>query len=184
MAKQKQTAPIEIGKPKYSPVPMDLGFIVLGHDGDPSKVSTTLKSIERSYPGAKTVTVIPAEFKKDHKSALIGGTSITSLINIGMKNPPAEWNAIVFAGVHIKEKLDQRYSSFMESRLDIFFPLIWGAWNFIDAPINGLTIHRDTFQEVGTFGVDNSLEICKMMWFLNADDKGCKFKAVAGCRMC
>lgn len=185
MAKAKrQPASVEPGKPKYHAAPMDLGFIVLGYDGDPSKASTTLRSIERNYPGARTVTVVPEEFKKDHKTALVGGTSITSLINAGMKKPPAEWNVMVFAGVHIKERLDKRYSTFMENRLDIFYPLVWGAWNFIDAPMNGLTIHRDTFPEIGPFGTDNSMEICKMMWFLDAHERGCKFKAIAGCRMC
>ena len=181
---KQQPAPVLPGKPTYKAAPMDLGFIVMGHDGDPSKISTTLHSIERYYAGAKTLTVVPEEFKKDHQKALIGGGSITSLINTGMQNAPAEWNVLVFAGVHIKERLDIRYSTFMENRLDIFYPLVWGSWNFIDAPMNGLCIHRDTFPEIGQFSSDNALEICKMMWFFDAIDRGCKFKAIAGCRMC
>jgi len=163
---------------------MDLGFVVLGYDGDPSKVTITLKSIERWYGKAKSVVVMPEGFKDEYKGAKIGGSSMTSLMNAGMVKPPAEWNVFLFAGVHVKEKLDQRYSTFMEDKRDIFFPLVWGKFNFIDAPLNGLTIHRQTFKEVGPFGIDNSIEICKMMWFIDATDHGCKFKAVAGTRMC
>lgn len=184
MKHEKLPAPVIMGKPSYRATSINLGFIVMGHDGDPSKISTTVKSIERSYAKAKKVVVVPEEFKKDHKGAKIGGNSITSLINTGMENALAEWNVMVFAGVIIKEKLDQRYSTFMESRLDIFYPLVWGNDSFIDATLNGLAIHRDTFTEIGQFSNDNSLEICKMMWFLDASDKGCKFKAIAGCRMC
>lgn len=183
MKKEKIPEPV-VTRPAYRPVPMDLGFIVLGFDGDPSKIGLTLKSIEKYYSGAKTVVVVPEGIKVDFKGAKVGGTSYTSLINTGMQKPPAEWNVIVLAGVNIKEKLDHRYSVFMESRRDIFFPLIWGKYNFLDAPLNGLTIHRDTFKEVGPFAANEAnLEICKMMWFFDATDKGCKFKAVAGTRM-
>lgn len=167
----------------YRPVPMNIGFIVLCLDPDPYKPATTLSSIERSYDGIKSVVVSPAEFKHVHKTAIIGGSSVTSLINAGMAKAPADWNIIVLAGVRVKERLDQKYSPFMESRQDIFFPLIFGHHNFLDAPMNGLTIHKDTFKEIGKFADDNPLEICKMMWFLQAHELGCKFKAIAGCRM-
>jgi hypothetical protein len=181
---KKDTSPVVVNKMAYRPVPMDLGFIVLCFDADPYKPLTTLSSIDRAYPGAKTEMVSPPDFKHIHKSAITGKGSLTSLINAGMSKPPAEWNVIVMAGVRVKEQLDKKYSPFMESRLDIFFPLIFGFHNFLDAPMNGLTIHRDTFKEVGKFADDNPLEICKMMWFLEAHGKNCKFKAVAGCRMC
>lgn len=184
MKQEKQPDPVVVGKPNYRAMPMNIGFTVMGFDDDPSKVSTTIKSIQRTYSNVKTLVVVPEEFKKDHKGAKVGGNSVTSLINTSMEHAPAEWNVLVFAGVIIKEKLDQRYSSFMESRLDIFYPLVWGNVSFIDATLNGLAIHRDTFAEVGQFSNDNSLEICKMMWFLDASNKGCKFKAIAGCRMC
>ncbi len=167
----------------FHPKPMNLGFIVMGYDGDPSKIKTTLKSIVRWYDDAKAVVVLPEANKGDYQGAKVGGKSITSLINAGMENPPADWNVMLFAGVHVKERLDMRYSTFMEGTHDIFFPLIWGKFNFLDAPLNGLTIHKDTFKKVGPFADDNSLEICKMMWFLDATDKGCLFKAVAGTRM-
>lgn len=184
MKKEKKPTPVVPGKAQYHSSPMDLGFIIMAHDGDPSKITTTRKNIERYYEGAKVTVVVPEEFKNDHVGVKVGGHSVTSLINVGMESPPAEWNVLVFAGVHIKERLDQRYSTFLADRLDIFYPLIWGAWTFIEAPLNGLCIHRDTFKEIGEFSNENSLEICKMMWFLNATDLGCKFKAVAGCRMC
>ena len=184
MKQEKQSAPVTVGKPQYRPMPMNMGFVIMGHDGDPSKIATTVKSIQRSYENVKTTIVVPEMFKKSYKGAKVGGSSVTSLINTGMEHAPAEWNVMVFAGVIIKERLHHRYSAFMESRLDVFYPLVWGNDNFIDATLNGLAIHRDTFAEVGQLSNDNSLEICKMMWFLEASEKGCKFKAIAGCRMC
>lgn len=180
---KKQASSIE-NKPMYRPAHMDLGFVILGYDGDPNKIQTTLNSISRSYRDAKSTIAVPEAHKECFKGVRTGGDSITSLINAGMEKPPAEWNAFVLAGVRVSERLDQRYAVFMENRLDIFYPLVWGKTNFIDSPLNGLTVHRDTYPEIGKFGVDLSIEICKMMWFLDASDRGCKFKAVAGCRMC
>ncbi len=168
----------------YKPKPMDLGFIVMCFDNDPHKPITTLDSITRWYGDVKTVITTNEDFKTNHPKAKVGKKSITSLINVGMLHAPAEWNVVVFAGVRIKERLDQRYSIFMESRRDIFYPLIWGHNSFLDASINGLCIHKETFKEVGKFADDNPLEICKLMWFCKAEDIGCKFKAIAGCRMC
>jgi hypothetical protein len=182
MKKATKPAPI-VGKPMFRPASMPVGFIILGFDGDPSKIRTTLNSITKWYGPANVVVAVPESRHEDWKGARIGGDSITSLINAGMTKPPADWNVVVLAGVHIKEKLDQRYSIFMQDRLDIFYPLVWGRANFLDAPINGLCFHRDTYKEVGPLGNNNSLELCKMMWFLDAHEYGCRFKAVAGTRM-
>ena len=163
---------------------MDIGFIILGYDGEEYKIKTTLKSISNYYGSVKCLVVIPSGIKKPFKESIVGGKSFTSLINEGMSHAPAEWNIIVLSGVHVREKLDEKYSVFYESRKDIFFPLIWGNDNFLDASLNGLTFHRDTFKEVGNFATnEDSLEICKLMWFLEATDKGCKFKAIANTKM-
>ena|ERR1700753_1485119 len=184
MKENKTLAPVTTNGMTYQPTPMNLGFIILCFDNDPHKPATTLSTIKNWYGNVKTIVVAPEEFKNVHKTAKVGGGSITSLINTGMKNAPNEWNVMLFSGVRIKEKLDQRYSAFMENRRDIFFPLLWGKHSFLEAPLNGLTIHRDTFKEIGKFADNNPLDICKMIWFLEATKIGCKFKAIAGTRMC
>lgn len=180
--KMNNSAPLK-SKQRYRYAPMELGFVVVSCDGDPSRIGFTKRSIQKWYGDVKTIAVVPEAHQRDCPDALTSGNSITSMINVGMNRSPGEWNVVVLAGVTIKEKLNDRYSFFMENRRDIFFPLVWGKMDFVKAPLNGLAIHRETFAEVGPFATDNSLELCKLMWFLEATDRGCKFKGIQGTRM-
>lgn len=113
-----------------------------------------------------------------------GKETYTSLINAGLKSPPAEWNFVVIAGTYVRHRLDNKYSMFMESEKDILFPIVDNKYNFVDATINGLLVHKNCLKEIGPMAEIGPFEICKMMWALEAIEKGYKFKAILGAKLC
>lgn len=170
---------------------LDCGFVILCPDHSTKLVQLTARSIVNRYPGKPIVCVTDnsanTQDMKDLKAicpSYKGKGTFTSLINLGMKHAPAEWNFIIMAGSAMRPKLDQRFSYFIDSEKDILFPIADNRANFVDATLNGLFIHRKTFKEVGNWSENNPLEICKMMWALEAIEKGCKFKAIAGSKIC
>ena len=46
--------------------------------------------------------------------------------------------------------------------------------------MNGILINRKAFKLIGPFGDDNPLEVCKLMWALEAKSKGCQIIGVLG----
>ena len=60
-------------QPIHKAASMDLSFVVIGFDGDQSKVTTTTRSIKKWYANAKIIVVVPDEFKQNYKEAKAGG---------------------------------------------------------------------------------------------------------------
>src|SRR3990167_10327333 len=154
---------------------MDIGFLVLCHNNNISHLKNTVASIRRAYSDASCAAVAYDEIKQDNLKEMhkicpthVGGKSITSLINVGIACVSAEWIMIVMAGTWVRPHMDRKYSLFLKSNKDIFFPIVDKLANFVDATLNGLCIHRDTFKEIGNFSTDNSMEICKLFWALDA----------------
>ena len=114
----------------------------------------------------------------------VAGTTFSSLINLGFKHAPADWNIVVIAGTTVRAKLDEKFGLFIESDRDILFPVADKKFNFIEGTINGLTIHRHTFEDVGEWDTNLPLDTTKLLWAYEAVRKNCRFKAVVGSKMC
>jgi hypothetical protein len=113
-----------------------------------------------------------------------GKKTFTSLINVGFQHTLAGWNFVVMAGTTMRASLDRKMSYFVNSEKDILFPIANNKWNFVEATLNGLLIHKKTFKEVGDMPNEGSLEMAKAEWALNAADRGCTFKAIIGAKLC
>lgn len=171
---------------------IDYGFVIICPTANLGQIQTTVNSIKCNYPEAKYICVLPDNTHKDDikeinklVSSVVGGSTITSLINKGMSSPPCKnWNFLVIAGSWVRPRLERKFSSFIESEKDILFPIVDKKANFIEGTLNGILVHKKTFKEVGSFSNDNPLDICKIMWAMEAIDKGCKFKAVVGTVIC
>ncbi len=122
-----------------------------------------------------------------------GKDTITSLINAGMKKGHKAWNFFIMEGAFMRRGLLNRFSLFMEDEKDILFPIVMDHdiqgkpiklyTNFYDCSINGILIHQKMFKKVGDLS-ENPLEISRLWWTMDAIDKGAKFKAVLGTKIC
>lgn len=175
----------------------DFGFLVLCPEKNLGGFSTTVRSIKHNYPYAPILGIVgnnatqqEMDEMNSHSESIKGSNTITSLINVGMKNTKAPWNVIVFAGSWIRSSLYTKFDAFVKSEKDILFPVVDWHYNFVDGSMNGIILHRDTFAEVGDFPTDNvqqyeggDLEFSKIWWALGALEKGCVFKAIVGMKI-
>ena len=169
---------------------INFGFVVLNPESNPSLLKNTVNSIRGKYDvpiiSVAEKTVKNQTFKEMNEicQTYKGNETYTSLINTGMKNPPADWNFIVIAGTYIRRMLDSKYSIFIESEKDILFPIVDKKCDFFEATINGLLLHKNCLKKIGKMAEIGPYEICKLMWALDAIEKGYKFKAILGVKLC
>jgi len=176
------------------------GFIILATELNVGRLKSTRNSIWSHYGKVPMICVVPknvsaTELKEAKEICGIhkGKDTITSLINTGFKFGHKEWNIIVIEGTWVKANIDKKYSCFLEDEKDIFFPIVTDFDiqgkptkiynNFWDCSLNGLMIHQKTFKEVGDF-TDSSLENSRLIWNAEAQEKGCRFKAILGAKLC
>jgi hypothetical protein len=184
------------------PKSFDVGFVILSPEPNIGRLKSTIRSIDRNY--GKNTPRICAVAKKTPPSiinemktvcpTIRGGDTITSLINTGIKKGHKIWNIMVIEGVCVRPGLHSKYANFCTDRKDVFFPIVPDYDrndmpvrlnnNFVTATLNGLCIHQDTFKEVGNFSDEDSINLTKLKWALNAQDCGCRFKAILGARIC
>ncbi len=171
---------------------IDCGFVLICPTYNKGQISTTINSIHNNYSQSKYTCVVPSNCPKNEIVELkkitklyVGEQTITSLINVGMQNAPcSSWNFIVIGGTWIKSHLDRKFAYFIKGEKDILFPLVDRRMNFVDGSINGILIHKRTFDMIGLFQSDSPLDISKLYWALEAVDKGCTFKAILGTTIC
>ncbi len=175
---------------KFQPKDLDAGFIILCTEGNVGSLKHTVKSLNFRYEKQPFIAVVgkgtPTEDIKEMKEMCPiyrGKDTITSLINTGMRNAQQEWNLIIFEGSWLHGRELTRLSPFVEKETDVLFPIINNIGNFIDGCMNGLLINKEAFKLAGPFGDDNPLDICKMMWMMEAKDKGCRFIGVLGLKI-
>jgi len=176
----------------YASKTIEYGFVIICPNSNTGQIKTTTNSVKHNYQTDQFICVVPNECHADDLKeinklgkAIKGGDTITSLINAGMEKAPCnKWNFIVIAGSWIRSLLDRKFSYFIESEKDILFPIVNKQTNFVDGSINGILMHKKAFKEIGSFSNDNPLEICKLMWAMDAIEKGYKFKAVLGAKVC
>lgn len=64
------------------------------------------------------------------------------------------------------------------------YPVVDRKHAFDEATINGILMPKQAINEVGPFGDNNrSIQLVKMLWALQALNKGYKFKALVGARL-
>ena len=115
---------------------------------------------------------------------ILGGNTITSLINAGMKKATEDWVFIVFSGSQVMPRMNYKFEYFVTSEKDILFPVANRKINFIDGTMNGIFMHRNTFSTVGDMPNDDDIQLSKAVWAYEAINHGCVFKAIVGGKIC
>lgn len=170
---------------------LKFGFVILCPEHTVLLLQQTAKSIANRYPTIPYVCVTDdtaskedlEEMKKVCPTYKARGT-YSSLINVGMKHAPAEWNFLVCAGSTMRGNMDQKFSLFVENEKDILYPIAERKCNFVDGTINGIFLNKKTFKQVGDMDENCRWEICKTFWAAEAVELGCRFKAVANSKIC
>ena len=175
----------------YSHKALKCGFVILCPEHAIGLLKTTMNSIKSRYTDIPVICATDdtanVEDMKEMNTlcpTYKGKTTFSSLINVGMRHAPAEWNFIICAGATVRWKMDQRFAYFVENEKDILFPIAENKTNFVDATLNGLFINKKTWKEVGEMADIGPFEVIKLMWAMEAIDKGVKFKAIAGSKLC
>jgi len=110
-----------------------------------------------------------------------GGNTVFSMINQGIKSSYCEdWNFVVVTQGWVRNRLDIKYSYFIDSDKDILFPIISKNVNFVDADVNGMLIKKASFLDIGDF---SDAEESKLFWTSEAMSRGYRFKGVVGARI-
>jgi len=179
---------------------VDCGFIIISPEHNIGRVLTTVRSIKNYHEDRpficitdKSVSAPELKELKEICPTYKGGDTIISLINAGFKKGHKGWNMLMMAGATTRKDTFNKYSLFMEDEKDIFFPIVVDYnrdsypvkvySSFDDCSLNGLMIHQKTFKKVGDL-TDNPMEISRLWWAMEAQDKGIKFKSILGAKMC
>ena len=173
-------------------------FVILCPECNYNGFFTTINSLKANYPQCSYIAIVPentTEKQLEEMSCFSeiykGKGTITSLINTGLKNNP-DWSIFMFEGAHIRRGIVKRLFAPIKNKNDVIFPIVpeydrMGKpirlhMTFPESTINGMTINQQTFNSVGEF-TDNPLEISRMFWCLDAQNKGCKFTGIIGTRI-
>lgn len=184
----------------YKNKDLKFGFIVLCTEYNFGRLKSTINSIKNYYPQASYLaTVSNAVSGKDIKEiktlcpAYKGKATITSLMNVGLKNGNDDWNIFLMEGTWLRRGLVEKLSRFVEDEKDILYPIITDYdrqgkpvnryTEFYTSTLNGIMIHKKTFLEIGNF-TDDSLNLSRLIWLLEAVTKNAKFKGIAGVKFC
>lgn len=175
---------------------IDIGFAIISSQPNVGNLLCTVRSIKNNYPTAPYLCVVPKNtpaetFKRLAELCPIfkGKSTVTSLINVGLKKSKSDWTMILMEGTPLHKGLDRKYSLFIENESDVLYSLVIDynkqgkpikiRNSFDDAPINGTLIHKNVFQKVGIFSEDDeSIPKAKLFWSAKATQLGCKFKGI------
>ena len=172
-----------------TPITDSLGVIVLNPESDPSSLRITVKTVRDNFP---TATIQCAVGKKHydlaelqrHCQVTVGGDTITSLIDAGLKANKKKWSFILSSGTFLRHYSLRKYECFCKNEKDILFPVVDRKWTFDEATINGLLMPTQVHKDVGPLGDGNhDIHLVKLLWWLDAHAKGYKFKALVGARL-
>ena len=177
-----------------------INFVILSPEPNIGRLKCTVRSIRNNYPKSSNIVCsVEKSIKKPQLEEMNevcqtfrGGSTITSLINKGMKESE-DWSMMIIEGAYLPRNVENRYFKWICSEKDILFPIIinhdrFGIPNkilcsFDECTLNGLMIHKKFFFEVGKL-TENPLKVSRKFWALDAIDKGAKFKAVLGVKIC
>ena len=175
----------------YTHKNLKCGFVILCPEHKVGLLKSTVKSIQCRYLDCPIVcvtddsaTALDMKEMKDICVTFKAKSTFTSLINKGMKHTKGEWNFIVLAGSTVSWDMNGQYSYFIDNEKDILFPIVNRKTNFVDATFNGLFINKKTWKEVGEMENEGTIEEIKILWATKAIEKGVRFKAIAGSKIC
>lgn len=175
----------------YKPKQLKYGFSILCPNYSQSLLKSTVNSLKEFHPEAPFIAVTDSLATADDlleikKTCPVykGKSTISSLLNVGMRHCNSEWVFSVFAGTTVKENINKKFSFFVSSEKDVLFPIANRKMNFVDGTLNGLFINRRFFKEVGDFEDEGELDIIKLIWADKAMCLGCRFKAIVGAKLC
>jgi len=176
----------------YKYKPLELGIIILCPNLNISNLKNTISSADVYYTNNKISVILPENCNKEDlekfsklKKTYKCGINLSSMINCGIKNAPCPaWNFIFICKGWMRSRIDIKYSYFIENEKDILFPVTnFKLTNFSDTDINGLLIHKQSFDDIGDFPDEENLDISKLIWINKAMEKGYKFKGIVGAKI-
>lgn len=174
----------------------DITYIILAINLNISRIKSTVNSILRRDKRHKVICIVPKKTNIDDIKEIKaicpvykGKDTISSLVNSGLKHTIG-WGIIVKEGVWVSKNIEKNYNKFYDSDKDIFF-LVGMQCNiagiplkvfseFSDCNISGITIHSDTFKNIGDFPETDNFENDRLIWQCNGIEKEYKFKGVLG----
>jgi hypothetical protein len=166
-------------------------FIILAPEHSLNLIKDTANSIKYHYPDLPFSTVVDSSATKEFVLSIKSvcpvykaNETISSMINVGMRHASGDWVFLIFAGTNVRPKLDSKFAFYVDDDKDILYPVADNKYNFIDATLNGLFINKKTFRDTGELEESGNLNIVKTVWASNALEKGCRFKAIVGSKMC
>lgn len=166
-----------------------LGFIILNPESNPAALRTTVRTIESNFKECSLLCVVGKDAKEQQENKryapiVEGGKTITSLIDAGVEATKKEWCMIIQAGTYLRSTSLKKYEYFQREEKEILYPVVDRIYAFDEASINGLVMPKSAIKEVGKFGDNNhSIQLVKLLWGIQAIDKGYKFKALVGARL-
>lgn len=178
-----------------------INFIILSPEPNIGRLKGTIRSIKNNYdPDAKIICSVEKGIKKEeieeYKSicpTFRSGNTITSLINNGIKNAYEGWNLFVVEGAWIPRNIKNRYLTWIKDEKDILFPIVINYdregnpvkifSTFSECTLNGILVYKKFFIEIGKLS-ENPLKISREFWSFDALEKGAKFKAILGIKIC
>ena len=175
---------------------MDVGYIIICVDSNSIALKTTVNSLKSFTQDRQILAVVGSNVTKEDLKELSqycsvhkAKSTITSLINVGMKKITSEWGFLLFAGSRIPMYLENKFH-FAKQENDVLYPIVNRKCNFVDGSFNGVMINRKFFSKVGNFpeitmkkeGL-NDFEMAKLFWATDAIDHGAKFKGIVGIKI-
>jgi hypothetical protein len=176
---------------------MDFGIVILCPDRNLGGLKNSVGSIQHYYSEKEVICVVgqnttPQDLKEfkllcpTHK----GDTTITSLINLGMKKNKHEWAFLIFAGSRMPPNVQRKFDYFCKNDSDVLFPVIDRKWSFAEGSFNGVLLNTKFFQQVGDFPCIaspspdvNDFELAKALWAATAMINGAQFKGIVGLKI-
>lgn len=175
----------------YERKPIDHSFVIICVDNSPGLLKTTVASLDNHHAGTARVCVANSSASKNEIDAMgaaaplvVGGSTVTSLVNEGVSRASAEWVFIVYSGSVVRQRIDEKFSAYIDSERDVLFPIANRKTDFVEGTMNGMLVNRKTFLEVGPMPELESLEMSKAFWAYEAIGMGCRFKAIVGGKIC
>lgn len=175
----------------------ELGFVILCPERNIGGLKNTVTSIHNTFGDTPIVCVVGNDAHASELAemnevcpTIMGSDTITSLINVGLEATKAGWNMVLFAGSFVRAGIYRKFDLFATDEKDILFPVVDNKTDFVEGSMNGIILHKKTFDLVGNFTTSpmqksgyNELEMIKLFWSLGAIENGCKFKAIVGMKV-
>jgi hypothetical protein len=164
------------------------GFVILCPERNFGGLKVTARSIESFFPNQHYLCVVGDDVSKEEFSEFNGicrtiraGKTYSSLINTGLSESRTDWSLFFMAGHTARPGVMSRYLHFCKNDKHVLFPVIDRKWQFHEASIHGLFMHKKAVKEVGPFtDQEEDFQTVKLLWAGSALEKGYQFRALVG----